>query len=212
MTEYLEDVLRATEFAARAHDGAHRKNPVADPYVVHPMRVARILASAGFGNKELFLAAILHDVVEDTTATLQDIEKVFGGAVARLVAEVTDDKTLSQVERKKAQVVHVATMSQRAAAIKLADAIDNLTDMQWHGAPRGWSLAKIQGYFAWKALIAKQRAGVHPPLDATLQTIFAGSVCVDGVLQPVIPPDRDLETLVAEYYVLLEEEACSKVK
>lgn len=205
----LVTVLEAARYATEAHDGAYRKNAKGEPYVVHPLRVAQRLAFHGYEDSVLLQAAILHDVVEDTETPIGEIEAKFGPLVAALVAEVTDDKTKSQVERKRAQVEHITTISAAAAAIKLSDAIDNLMDLT-ASTPRGWSVQKVQGYMVWKATIADKIVGMHPHLDSVLSVIFAGKVTVDGVDYPAIPQEPDRATQLEAYYALLEAEARAK--
>lgn len=205
----LLTVLEAARYAVEAHDGAYRKNAKGEPYVVHPLRVAQRLVFHGYQDSALLAAAILHDVVEDTDTPIGEINAKFGPYVAALVAEVTDDKTKSQVERKKAQVEHITTMSADAAAIKLSDAIDNLMDLK-KSTPRGWSVQKVQGYMVWKAAIASKIVGMHPKLDSILGLIFDSKVTVDDVVYPAIPQEPDRATQLEAYYVLLEAEARAK--
>lgn len=199
----LAKVLCAVEYAVGAHEGAYRKSAAGEPYVVHPLRVAQRLAENGFTDVALLQAAILHDVIEDTDVPLGEIEAKFGAKVARIVGEVTDDKTLSQLQRKKAQVEHIETMSAAAVAIKLADALDNLTDMTRSSPPVKWSPQKVQGYMVWKATIAGKVAGMHPVLDNLLAPIFAGTFSIDDTVYPAIPDHPSCETQLETYYELL---------
>lgn len=199
--------MRAAEYAVGAHNGTYRKSRAGEPYVVHPLRVARVLAEQGYDDVALLQAAVLHDVVEDTSTPLSEIETVFGKEVARLVEQVTDDKTKTQLERKEAQVAHISTMSPGAVAIKLADVYDNISDMIRNSPPRGWSVDKIQGYVVWKATIAAKVAGMHPALDRLLAPIFAGTFSFDNIVHPVIPDAPDRETQLTAYYNLLRQQA-----
>lgn len=82
------------------------------PYVSHPIRVALILKQTCFVvDEDTLIAAILHDVIEDTPVTAKEIDQVFGQFVMSIVLEVTDDKSLSVVARKRAQIEHVKTMT-----------------------------------------------------------------------------------------------------
>jgi guanosine-3',5'-bis(diphosphate) 3'-pyrophosphohydrolase len=85
-------VLRALEFAAEKHRGQVRKDADATPYIQHPIALATLLWQAGIQDAEVLAAAILHDTVEDTPTTHDELEKHFNRTVADLVAEVTDDK------------------------------------------------------------------------------------------------------------------------
>uniref|UniRef100_A0A8C7WWK7 HD domain containing 3 n=1 Tax=Oryzias sinensis TaxID=183150 RepID=A0A8C7WWK7_9TELE len=92
--------------------------------------VARILShEGGVTDVEVLQAALLHDTVEDTDTTPTELEAKFGPVVARIVQEVTDDKSLPKRERKRAQVEHAAQCSRQAKLVKLADKLYNLRDL-----------------------------------------------------------------------------------
>lgn len=143
-------LIYAISYAAEKHDGFHRKNSKKQPYITHPLSVLNFVVASGVSDPDVLCAAVLHDVVEDTSATIKDIRAHFGEKVASIVAEVTDDRTLSQLERKKAQLEHTKTLSREAAHVKLADALDNLSSL-CVDPPMGWSVEKIQGCAAASA-------------------------------------------------------------
>jgi (p)ppGpp synthase/HD superfamily hydrolase len=97
-------VVKAASFAAWKHSDQRRKDVKKTPYINHPLEVANILQGCGVDDDEILAAAILHDTVEDTDTTFGEIELLFGSNVMRYVRQVTDDRTLSKVERKKHQV------------------------------------------------------------------------------------------------------------
>lgn len=135
-------LLSAIAYATEMHDGQHRKNRAQKLYVTHPISVAQRLITAGITDLHVLQAAVLHDVVEDTSGTLDDIHERFGGRVARIVAGVTDDKSLPAVARKKAQIEHAETMSAEAKLVKLADKLDNVSSLR-DDPPTKWSLERI---------------------------------------------------------------------
>ena len=140
-------------FAIRAHHG-HTRKVTGDPYICHPIQAVRFLQDETFlDDQDVFTATLLHDTVEDTTVTLEEIESCFGIRVARLVAEVTDDRTLTRSQRKRAQLAHIADCSKGAKLIKAADMWDNLSSLMEDGAPSDWSVERVQGYFVWKYFI-----------------------------------------------------------
>ena len=94
-------VERAYRFAEKAHEGQFRKS--GEPYFTHPLTVASILAKLML-DAPTIAAGLLHDTVEDTDTSLDEVELHFGDQVRRLVEEVTDDKTLPKLERKRLQV------------------------------------------------------------------------------------------------------------
>src|SRR6478736_10318883 len=94
-------LLQALEFAAAKHRDQRRKGRGASPYINHPIQVARALADVGgVTDPEILSAAILHDTVEDTQTTPAELEERFGARIRSLVEEMTDDKSLSQPQRK----------------------------------------------------------------------------------------------------------------
>src|SRR5215813_7753386 len=113
---------RALDFAARKHVHQRRKGELAEPYINHLSDVASRLAEATNGeDATLVIAGLLHDTLEDTDTTFDELSKEFGREVAELVAEVSDDKTLAKAERKRRQVAETPGKSLRAKMIKLAD-------------------------------------------------------------------------------------------
>lgn len=123
-------LLRAASFAAHQHRDQRRKDVGASPYINHPLMLADILASEGsVTDTETVCAALLHDTIEDTKTTPDELRALFGAEIAALVQEVTDDKTLLKHERKLAQVEHAAHISDKAKLVKLADKITNLRDV-----------------------------------------------------------------------------------
>uniref|UniRef100_A0A8C5JNB4 Guanosine-3',5'-bis(diphosphate) 3'-pyrophosphohydrolase MESH1 n=3 Tax=Passerellidae TaxID=1729112 RepID=A0A8C5JNB4_JUNHY len=123
-------LLEAVDFAARKHKDQRRKDPEGTPYINHPIAVARILAhEAGVTDMVVLQAALLHDTVEDTDTTFSEIEERFGAEVRRVVEEVTDDKSLPKMERKRLQIERAAACSRRAKLVKLADKLHNLRDL-----------------------------------------------------------------------------------
>ncbi|MGM9926297.1 MAG: HD domain-containing protein [Bacillus sp. (in: firmicutes)] len=117
----------AIQLATEAHAGQVRKNTT-EPYVEHPKRVAAILEEAGF-REEVIIAAILHDIVEDTPVTIEQIRERFGDDVADIVAYHTEDKTLSWEERKEHTISVVETAPLEVKALIIADKLDNLQSL-----------------------------------------------------------------------------------
>lgn len=166
-------VLRAASFAAEAHRDQRRKDPSAAPYINHPLAVADILANeAGVTDASVLAAALLHDVVEDTAVTLPEVRAAFGDAVADIVAQVTDDKSLPAARRKELQVETAPHKAPGAKLVKLADKLHNLRCLEV-AAPVGWDAERVAGYFAWAARVVQGLRGASPPLEAALDAIFA---------------------------------------
>ncbi|XP_027522534.1 guanosine-3',5'-bis(diphosphate) 3'-pyrophosphohydrolase MESH1 [Corapipo altera] len=165
-------LLEAVDFAARKHKEQRRKDPEGTPFINHPIGVARILAhEAGVTDIVVLQAALLHDTVEDTDTTLSEIEEQFGVDVRRVVEEVTDDKMLPKMERKRLQVERAPGCSPRAKLVQLADKLYNLRDLN-RCTPQGWSAERVQEYFRWAALVVSGLRGTSAPLEGALQRLF----------------------------------------
>lgn len=162
----LKLLLRVLAFAARKHSGQRRKDVAASPYINHPIALASVLCNeAHITDIEVICGALLHDTVEDTETTEAELAGEFGTAIAAIVMAVTDDKTLGKAERKEAQIVHAAHISDKAKLVKLADKISNLRDMT-QAPPAGWDVQRRREYFDWAKRVIERLRGVHAPLEA----------------------------------------------
>jgi len=138
----LQLLARALAFAALKHKNQKRKDCDETPYINHPIALTNLLVNGtGITDAETLCAALLHDTVEDTDTTEAELVEAFGEAVAGIVMEVTDDRSLPKVERKLAQIDHAPYLSTKAKAVKLADKICNLRDVI-ESPPLGWSLER----------------------------------------------------------------------
>jgi GTP diphosphokinase / guanosine-3',5'-bis(diphosphate) 3'-diphosphatase len=161
-------LFEALAFAAHKHRNQRRKDVEASPYINHPIALARTLAvEGGIVDTKTLIAAVLHDTVEDTDTTFEEIRAMFGAKVADTVAQVTDDTTLAKPERKRLQIEHAPHMSKRAALVKLADKTSNLRDVA-SNPPRGWSLERRREYFDWALAVVEQL----PPVSKRLRAAF----------------------------------------
>jgi guanosine-3',5'-bis(diphosphate) 3'-pyrophosphohydrolase len=166
-------VLQALAFAADKHRDQRRKDAAASPYINHPIALANVLVREGdVTDPAVLAAALLHDTVEDTQTTPAELKAAFGPAVAAIVEEVTDDKSLPKAERKRLQIEHAATMSREAKLVKLADKICNLRDMADH-PPAKWDLVRRREYFEWAKAVIDRLRGVHPKLEALFDAAHA---------------------------------------
>jgi len=124
----LQETFRRSYQAARWHVEQRRKGEAKEPYVNHLLEVAALIASAG-APEDVICAALLHDAIEDQKTPAAKIAGLFGTAVADMVKEVTDDKTLPKEERKRLQIEHAPHLTDGAKLIKLADKISNLNSL-----------------------------------------------------------------------------------
>jgi guanosine-3',5'-bis(diphosphate) 3'-pyrophosphohydrolase len=111
----------------------------------------------------IIIASLLHDTLEDTQTTADEIEDKFGSQVAGYVREVTDDKSLAQEARKRLQVISAAHKSKGAAQIKLADKLFNLNDLL-SNPPSDWTTARIDRYYEWAQSVVDRLPKVNDNL------------------------------------------------
>jgi guanosine-3',5'-bis(diphosphate) 3'-pyrophosphohydrolase len=169
----IHRLIRAIEFAAAKHRNQRRKDEEASPYINHPIALTHVLkVEADISDITVLCAAVLYDTMEDTETTREELEREFGPVIARVVDEVTDDRTLPKADRKRLQVEHAAVISREAKLVKLADKTCNLRDMI-AAPPAGWELARRQEYFDWARAVIDQLRGVHPRLEALFDAAYA---------------------------------------
>jgi len=163
----------ALEFAATKHRDQRRKDVHASPYINHPISLARTLTVEGGVTDTLALmAAILHDTIEDTDTTYEELRVRFGRTVAGVVREVTDDSSLPKAQRKQAQIDNAPHVSKRAALVKLADKIVNLRDMDAN-PPALWPLERRREYFDWARSVVDQLPQVNKKLRRVFDQAYA---------------------------------------
>jgi GTP diphosphokinase / guanosine-3',5'-bis(diphosphate) 3'-diphosphatase len=166
-------LLKALAFAAHKHRDQRRKDAEASPYINHPIALANVLVNEGGVNDiEVLCAALLHDTLEDTDTSVSELEAAFGGRIARIVEEVTDDQTLAKAERKRMQIEHAPGLSREAKLVKLADKICNVRDVA-DRPPQNWDLARRREYFDWAKRVVDGLRGTHGRLEAAFDSAYA---------------------------------------
>jgi guanosine-3',5'-bis(diphosphate) 3'-pyrophosphohydrolase len=166
-------ILRAIDFAARKHRDQRRKDEEASPYINHPISVSLLLAEiGGIADAEVLSAAILHDTLEDTDTTPEELEAAFGIRIRKLVEEVTDDKRLPKAKRKDLQIAHAAQLSHDAVLIKLGDKISNVLDVT-HSPPADWNIERRREYLEWAAAVVKNCRKVNAALEQRFSHVLA---------------------------------------
>jgi len=164
-TNTIAAILKALHFAATKHRDQRRKDVEASPYINHPIEVAELLAREGGVTDAVTLqGAILHDTIEDTKTTREELEAVFGAEVRGVVEEVTDDKRLPKSERKRLQIEHAPHMSVHARQIKIADKISNVRGVTL-APPADWSIDRRQEYLDWTERVVAGCRGSNPALE-----------------------------------------------
>ena len=182
---YLLLVLRAADFAAQRHQGQRRKGRTKRPYIGHCMEVALMIADiAKSDDPTIISAAILHDVIEDTDTTREELSEAFGERVADFVSQVTDDKSLPKDERKKLQVEHAPHLSPAAKLIKLADKISNVREIG-NDPPGDWSTKRRRKYLKWAKKVVEALGDVNPDLQRVFEeTVANGESRLDAENNP----------------------------
>lgn len=168
----MNKLITAIAFAAQKHRNQRRKDHDASPYINHPIALANVLANeGGVEDERVLIAAVLHDTIEDTDTSEQELLREFGKEIADIVLEVTDDKSLDKAERKRLQVEHAPNIGRRAKLVKLADKICNLRDIA-AAPPADWSLERKREYFDWAHAVVDGLRGVHPGLERLFDDVY----------------------------------------
>lgn len=145
----LNRIFKALDFAANKHRYQLRKGADSAPYINHPIKVAQLLIEeGGIHDIDIIMGAILHDTIEDTKTTREELLDEFGKNVTDYVWEMTDDKTLDKKVRKLLQIQNAPHKSYGAKHIKICDKICNITDVV-HNPPTWWELQRRKDYLDW---------------------------------------------------------------
>ena len=173
MKSDLKLLLRALEFAADKHRNQRRKDRRASPYINHPIALASVLTLEGrVADPKVLAAALLHDTIEDTRTSYEELKAKFGTRVANTVLEVTDNKRLRKHTRKRLQVEHASGLSRDAKLVKLADKICNVRDLGEH-PPVGWNKQRRREYFDWAKRVIDGLRGTNRRLEAAFDAAYA---------------------------------------
>ena len=164
---------RAREFARAAHDGQTRKGAAQEPYFVHLEEVAAFTEAHG-GSAVAIAAAWLHDTVEDCAVTAEEIAAHFGPAVAGVVAELTDDKSLPKPERKRLQLANAPRRSPEAALVKIGDKVSNVRAIGV-SPPAHWDVGRCHAYVDWAETVVAGLSGDHASARAAFAAVAAAT-------------------------------------
>jgi (p)ppGpp synthase/HD superfamily hydrolase len=163
----LRLVSEAAELAARRHNGMARKGRGSEPYINHLAEVANLLSAATEGaDAELVAAGWLHDSIEDTETTREELAQKFSERIASLVVECTDDMSLPKPERRRPQVVNASHKSPGAKLIKIADKVSNIRARILPG-PTAEERDDLVDYTNWAEQVVAGCRGGNAWLDNT---------------------------------------------
>lgn len=153
-------LLAALDFAAERHSAQRRKGADAAPYVNHLIEVATLLSTvAGVNDVEILMAAVLHDVIEDTPTTAKEVSERFGARVCQLVEALSDDKSLPRAQRREVVLQALPSYGADVKVIKLADLTSNIKHL-----PSSWSDARKWEYQEWSERAATICSEASEPL------------------------------------------------
>ena len=166
-------ILKAAQFAAHKHRNQRRKDQDASPYINHPISVALIISEkGGVNDPEVLAAALLHDTLEDTETSPEELEAAFGEKIRKLVEDVTDDKSLPKAERKRRQIKHATELPPEAVLIKLGDKISNVLDVT-NSPPADWGLERRKEYLDWAEEVINNCPNVNEALEQNFMNVLA---------------------------------------
>lgn len=171
-----KEILRAVRFVAQKHQAQTRANEKKTPYLIHLLGVAEQVMSLGNCYKEsVVIAALLHDTIENTDVTFEEIGSQFGSKVRSYVKELTEDPKLPLKERKKLQIAHAFHQSPEVALVKMSDKLHNLNTLM-KDPPEGWTEKRIDEYFLWAQAVVDNfpvsNQGLKAELHKTIESYW----------------------------------------
>lgn len=157
-------VVRAAYFAGEKHRLQRRSDIEQTPYINHPLELAHILTEEGdIYCMDTICASLLHDTLEDTETSPEELNKHFGEIITSIVIEVSNDMTLNSQQRREYELRKVASLSNKAKLVKIADKLANIRDVSTM-PPAGWTREKKQNYFDFALEIVDQVKDASPRL------------------------------------------------
>lgn len=169
----ISEFIKVVGFAAEKHKTQRRKDVESSPYINHPIALAKALANeGGIVAHDVLCAAVLHDTIEDTNTTADELSRLFGDKITSIVLEVSDDKNINdKAVRKLLQIEHAAHLSHEAKLVKLADKICNLRDIL-SSPPANWDVKRKLEYFKWAELVVAGVRGTNLALELIFDSLL----------------------------------------
>jgi HD domain len=164
MASQVPRLTKALAFAAEAHRNHRRKGASQEPYINHLIEVLDLVASVEGNDMDVLIAALLHDVLEDTGTGYDELVATFGERVARIVRENSDDMTLPKPERRRERLAGISKKSREARLVKFADIISNLRAIAV-SPPAGWSNDRRLGYLDSCRNLVDAGRGSNPEIE-----------------------------------------------
>jgi antitoxin component of MazEF toxin-antitoxin module len=168
--EHDASLMSAIRFASLHH--AHQKRKSSDePYLNHLIEVTQLIKFyEPTSDETTLIAAILHDIVEDTRVTIESLEFLFGSEVSKLVSELTCANSSNSDDKKAVLLEQISVGSDHAKLIKLADVISNVSSL-----PNYWSIEQRQKYVSWCKQVADVCASASPRLYKLFKSIVVNN-------------------------------------
>lgn len=193
-SNYIFLLAKAASFAAEKHKNQRRKDKEKTPYINHPLTVGEYLIDIGQVYDPVpIIAAYLHDTIEDTDTTYDELRQEFGTTIADIVMELTDDKEQSKLDRKLHVIDHGPHLSNEAKLVKMADMLHNMQSILT-SPPTSWSTDQLRGYFIWAYEVYLGIQDASPPqLSEYMRDFFSSTDAleIDGEVYDLIPQDDD---------------------
>jgi len=168
----INQFVSALAYSASKHSGQMRKDAAKSPYINHPIALVDVLVNeGGVLSWDVLCAALLHDVIEDTPTTADELLEVFGKKITSIILEVSDDKSLPKEERKLRQIKYASHSSHEAKLVKLADKICNLRDIL-KSPPSGWDASRKLAYIDWAAAVVDGIRGSNSRLEKVIDALL----------------------------------------
>lgn len=164
-----KDILNACSYVAE-HHAEEKRNDGKTPFINHILEVVNFLIANGITDRDVLVASVLHDSLNYETE--EEISKIFGEAVLKIVKECTVDNSLNSVERKQHLLDIASGMSQQVKLIYLADLYSNVSFLLNH-TPSGWSNGMIKGYIYWSMLMYEKLNNINKEILGCFATKFA---------------------------------------
>lgn len=195
----LQMIMEAVKYSSVCHRNQRRKDSGKTPYINHPIEAAEFLTSHSVTDCDTIIGTLLHDVIEDTDGTYDEIKARFGENVAKFVMECSDDKKLNKIMRKRLQIKHAASISDQAKLIKLADKYSNISGLL-ETPPKSWSKEEITGYVTWGLAVCERLYGVNDSIDTAVRDLFKKH----GIDATTIS-DEELNERLETYYKVINK-------
>jgi len=168
-----EAVLGAAIFATEKHKSQVRSNEKKTPYIIHPIEVADLVMKIGHVyDKDVLITALLHDVMDDTQTTYEQITSLYGTKVSSYLEEMTSKQGLSLKEQKKQQIMQAFRQNPSVAIIKLSDKLSNLKTLAT-SPPPSWSRDRIDQYFQWAQTVIENLPESNQLLKKAVKNVIS---------------------------------------